>query len=184
MILEDIGFDLEYLNKIKSNFSHTSLDKAKNISLINNTKIEVYNFEKAMEIYCKKQRIDKKSTIDAVFCNGETIIFTEFKNTEQIQREDIWKKIYESNIVFLDLCKKRISEIRERLIFCLVYSPKNGRLNLKNEESFQIFADKICEEAHERFPSFNLNRFENFLFGSVFILTKNEFLKKFQIKED
>lgn len=183
MTLEEIKFDSKYLNKIRSNLCRTSFDKAKKVSLINNTKLEVYNLEKAMEIYCRKQKMDKKCTVDALFYSNNKMVFVEFKNTEQIEKEEIWKKIYETNAIFLDLIEKKLSDIRNHSIFCLVYSPKDGRLNPNNEESYQKIANIVYDEANENFPYFGLERFKKFLFKDIFILTKDEFLKQFQIQE-
>lgn len=183
MTLEELKFDSKCLDKIKSSFYHTSFDSAKQVSLVNNTNVDVYNLEKAMEIYCKKQKIDKKCTVDALFYSGDKMVFVEFKNTEQIEKEDVWKKIYESNAIFLDLIEKKLSDIRDYSIFCLVYSPKDGQLNPSNEESYQKFAEGVCNEAKEKFPHFGLERFKKFFFQDVFVLTKDEFLKQFQIHE-
>ncbi len=116
----------------RSTFKVVSKDTAKDISMISDTKIPVYNFDGIMSVYSSRHSISSPHSNDALYVDENHIVFIEFKNgkNEEIKPKDIIFKLYDSLMVLFDKgmglewCRKdyegNISYSRSNIDFILV----------------------------------------------------------------
>ena len=110
-----------------SNLKRLSLDdgKGQKIYMTQFTRSAV-NFDAVKKEYSSPLKLSKvPSSNDALFDDGKgSLVFVEFKNGF-ITREkilEIWKKIYDSTLIFTDITSTGISYTREHMKYILVYN--------------------------------------------------------------
>ena len=150
------------------------------------------NFDAVKKEYSSPLKLSKvPSSNDALFDDGKgSLVFVEFKNGF-ITREkilEIWKKIYDSTLIFTDITSTGISYTREHMKYILVYNEtvnqdNNIDENLKKKRnttvqpspSFDAFAKNVGKYANEEYVCFGLKMFQNYCFKEVHTYTKSEF---------
>ncbi|OFK81527.1 hypothetical protein HMPREF2800_07280 [Anaerosphaera sp. HMSC064C01] len=92
------------------------------------------NFDKVKEEYCKKHKIKDSQSNDSVISFNGQDYFVEFKSTENPKSKDLYGKIRDSLLIYIDIIDEKLSIVRENLGYILVYK--------KNIEYYK-FSNKI-----------------------------------------
>ena len=118
-----------------SNLRRLSLDdgKGQKIYMTQSTR-DAVNFDAVKKEYIKALRLSKvPSSNDALFDDGSgSLVFVEFKNgfISNKKKLEIWKKLYDSTLIFADITSTGISYTRNHMKYILVY---NETVNQENE---------------------------------------------------
>ncbi len=183
-------FSNEMFKSCLSTLRNTSEDKrnVKNVFFMTQSDREVIDFDKVKTKYIKPlglKEIPKSN--DALFDGGQGIlVFVEFKNGVINRKEqfDLQKKIYDSILIFSDLTKMNISELRSCMEYILVYNEEVNSSNpeiLKKKEhvqpskAFDQVAKTIASYAKREYVCFGLDMFQKYCFKRVHTYTVQEF---------
>ncbi len=184
----DDFFSVDLFNKNISSLKETSKDKQENsISYMTDSDYEVVNFDGVKNDYIRGLCISETPCSNDAVCvldDKDTIVFIEFKNGASIKKYELWKKIYDSVLIFNDLSHSLISETREKLEYILVYNEdkfqdNNGQQNNHNSKNRDEIGKQLGKLSNEEYIKFDLKQFVNYLFKSVHTYTKEEFEKNF-----
>lgn len=184
----DDFFSVVLFNKNISSLKETSKDKQKkSISYMTDSDYEVVNFDGVKNDYIRGLCISETPCSNDAVCvleDKDTIVFIEFKNGGSIKKYELWKKIYDSVLIFNDLSHSLISETREKLEYILVYNEdkiqdNNGQQNNHNSKNRDEIGKQLGKLSNEEYIKFDLKQFVNYLFKSVHTYTKEEFEKNF-----
>ena len=88
------------------------------ISYMTDSDYEVVNFDGVKSDYIRGLCISETPCSNDAVCvldDKDTIVFIEFKNGGNIKKYELWKKIYDSVLIFNDLSHSLISETRGKL---------------------------------------------------------------------
>lgn len=156
----------------KSTFSICSLDTTRDISLINEESIEIYNFDDISEALTKEfgnGRCQKPDSLDSLYLGFEEngITFIEFKNTiwNSINKEKLKMKIYESLALLKSYYGLNNSDIMRTKIY-LVHKPDESmpathrRLNGLCPKKFQLI-EEMFEIDIMRYDASEFERYLN-----------------------
>lgn len=176
-----------------SNLKRLSLDdgKGQKIYMTQFTRNAV-NFDAVKKEYSSPLGLSKiPSSNDALFDDGKgSLVFVEFKNGFINRKKilEIWKKIYDSMLIFTDITSTGISYTREHMNYILVYNEtvnqdndidenlkKKCNTTVQPSPSFDAFAKNVGKYANEEYVCFGLKMFQNYCFKEVHTYTKSEF---------
>ncbi len=150
---------------------------------------EAINFDEVKKEYISQLGLSKTpSSSDALLENSEGHpVFIEFKNGKVNKQKEyeIQKKIYDSVLLFSDITGSRISDLREKAEFILVYNEKanaqnkeiveNKASNVQASGAFNDFAKTMGKLAKEEQVFWGLNQFKRYCFKEVHTYTEKEF---------
>lgn len=176
-----------------SNLKKISVDDGKGKTIyMTQSKRGAVNFDDVKNEYIKSLRLSETPcSNDALFDDGKgSLVFVEFKNgriNSKIKFE-IWKKIYDSALIFADITSTGISYTRSHMKYILVYNEIINQINtfdknLKEKKktlvqpspSFDAFAKNVGKYANEEYVGFGLKIFQNYCFKEVHTYTASEF---------
>lgn len=195
------AFGLEY-----ATLSETSCDDDNGVTMTN-LHNKVINFDQVMKGYLKQMKKGPSGvpfSNDALFKIGDIWYFIEFKNgTIDIKENvDIFNKIYDSTLIFLETVNKHIDYSRNNIVYVLVFNEESidkGKIsNLfdknKYEEDKKLFELGCSEISPSNYRAalfyglqnmkpnldsttaqFGLERFERFIFKKVYTIPKYAF---------
>lgn len=171
------------IKEIYSDFSKTSKDSDKNIVLIDSEE-KCINFDELTKLYAERHNNIhmhlKKSKYnnfkfyemrqfmsnDAIWKHNGINYFIEFKNTDNPKTHELYDKIKDSMLIYLDIVNQTISEAKEHLGYILVFNPG----------SFYDIHKNVKENAKEKMDKCRLiSSFEDLYFKDVLIMSKEEF---------
>ena len=134
----------------------------------------------------------KAYSVDALFyADNNTIVFVEFKNGK-LETSNVHNKVRDSLLIFNDITKKSLAEVRKNSEFILVYNKDLNKNRIKKD--IRIFYDEVspldfihkhvAQKANLEFIQFGVERFQGYCFTRVhtFNVTEmNDWLGKHQI---
>lgn len=179
------------LDNIYSDFNKTSLDDTNGINLIN-SKQECLDFDECKRLYIEKHKammiflhpnqkinyLDKYKSNDALKTIDNIEYFIEFKNTNKTKFKELFSKIKDSLIIYLDIMDEKFSYARENLGYIYVYSYEKDNQNLPEYESLDRIQGHLKKQAKEPSDKFQLKkRLEGFYFKDVMAMNDREFEK-------
>ena len=176
-----------------SNLRRLSLDdgKGQKIYMTQSTR-DAVNFDAVKKEYIKALRLSKvPSSNDALFDDGRgSLVFVEFKNgfISRKKKLEIWKKLYDSTLIFSVLTSTGISYTRNHMKYILVYNETVNQDNDLDEDlkkkqktavqpspAFDAFAKNVGKYANEEYVCFGLKIFQDYCFKEVHTYTEAEF---------
>ncbi|BDF15368.1 hypothetical protein CLOSCI_03286 [[Clostridium] scindens ATCC 35704] len=176
-----------------SNLRKLSLDdgKGQKIYMTQSTR-DAVNFDAVKKEYIKSLGLSKvPSSNDALFDDGRgLLVFVEFKNgfISRKKKLEIWKKLYDSTLIFADITSTGISYMRSNMKYILVYNETVNQDNDLDEDlkkkrktavqpspAFDAFAKNVGKYANEEYVCFGLIIFQNYCFKEVHTYTETEF---------
>lgn len=168
--------EIEIFKNNKNTLKNLSCDKNEYMT---DSLLEAINFDKVKEKHCKSLKLSNLPTsCDALYQNDE-IFFIEFKNGYIDKKEicGIHKKIYDSILIFMDLTKFKLEEIREKVNFILVYNETKSQEETKKIETPASYNNIIYRmgQLGGNISKFKLNQFEKYLVKNTYTYTKKEF---------
>lgn len=176
----DIFKDRDYISPLKK----TSKDDANEMYMTECTE-DVINFDKIVKAYCKKIHIGSIDSNDALmaFTDDENVTFIEFKNgyIDRKHQQKLFKKIYNSILIFSDITKTTISNTRQFMNYILVYNGEKNSDNSNPKTKYRESAsrDEISKTllgyANETYIKYGLEFFKGYCFKDVKTYTKSEF---------
>lgn len=175
-----INFD-----NFKDTLKNTSWDKQNNVYMTELTKY-VINFDKFQEAFFKRFNKPVMCSMDALIKIKEEWYFIEFKNgkIDGKQKKNISRKVGHSIISFLENINEDISYCRNNVNFILVYNRKNNsvRNNQLLSDDYQLSEKRENLKTHlpgaaknKYIPFFQMNRYQEVYFKSVFTYSQKEF---------
>ena len=141
---------------------------------------EAVYFDGVVKDYYKNLGQSTGKSIDALINDDKDgLVFIEFKNGKIGAKEayEIQEKVYNSVLIHTDLTNEKISNMREKNDFFLVYN--SDKHTLLQSDSFNIIETAITEFGKTPIISFGLDKFDGYLFRRVFTYTKQEFDEEF-----
>lgn len=184
-------FDLNQYARFSKHYKtlkEISLDDSdiNNIAYMTNSELKAIDFDNVKSDYC--ENIELLMSNDALFKDNDgNIIFLEFKNgsIRTKTKAELKVKIYDSLLIFSDIVQKPIYEIKNSLIYILVYNyDKNTASNNSTDSpAMDKISKQIGSYANKEHISFGLSKFKDYCFTEVHTYTKNEFedyIKNFQ----
>ena len=181
-------FDDEYsrdidIDEINSNFKESSYDDDNDISLIESEE-ECINFDELTKLYFERHNnlhkflnskkypkshfteMHQYKSNDAIWSYGGIQYFIEFKNTSKPNGKEIYSKIKDSLLIYLEIMDESISVSKEKLGYILVYNP----------DSYDKIQSTVKSFANQKIDKFGLRaNLEDFYFKKVMTLSKEEF---------
>ena len=192
MKLSDYPMFCENMTTLKE----TSADKrdAASCAYMTESDIPAVDFDLVKKKYVEKLGLSVvPMSNDALFHHEEEkVVFVEFKNGHIGKKEqfNIRKKIYDSVLIYSDITKSGISNMREEVEYVLVYNEdintgdfgqlEKGADFIQDSISFNSFAKNVSALAKERYVGFGVGMFENYCFKRVHTYTEAEFEKYLQ----
>ena len=176
MKLSDYPMFCENMTTLKE----TSADKrdAASCAYMTESDIPAVDFDLVKKKYVEKLGLSVvPMSNDALFHHEEEkVVFVEFKNGHIGKKEqfNIRKKIYDSVLIYSDITKSGISNMREEVEYVLVYNEdintgdfgqlEKGADFIQDSISFNSFAKNVSALAKERYVGFGVGMFENYCF--------------------
>lgn len=142
--------------------------------------LTVIDFDKLPNIYSKgKEMGSVPKSNDALYISDEGIwYFIEFKNGE-VCKEDIYRKIYDSLIMLIELnVIPNFNFCRENIQYILVYN-SNKYDKVQQSESRKAIFENVNGLAKKESKLFNVKNFDKYLFQDTHTYTKEQFEEKF-----
>ena len=155
----------------QTSLKNTSIDSNNGMYLIDNEKV-VVDFDEVKTRYLKslKLRNHYASSVDALFVKSEKLVFIEFKNGN-FNNNEIKAKIKDSLLIFSDITKITISELRENAAFILVISNESyGKLRPQDKKALAM-----ARNASVDFAIYGLDYIRRYLFERVDCLSAEAF---------
>ena len=168
----------------------TSLDDTNGQTMTNSQRL-VTNFDHVKNAYIRSHSFgDSLKSVDALFTdNGGNLVFVEFKNgfLSKAEQYSLFKKLYDSILILLDITSESFPSIRNQLKFVLVY---NSTANASNKDpdllhkmeftngispSYDYIAKSISSLARTEYICFGLKPFYQYCFKEVHTYTPEEF---------
>lgn len=165
----------------------------KTVQYMTESQLQVIDFDAVKNEYSKPLQLrEVPKSNDALFeADGHVIAFVEFKNgkLDRKDRYEICRKIYDSILILSDLTSLKLSDIRQRMIYILVYN-EHANINNANvvspavqEKSKKIdrslamdgFAREMMRLSKQEYIILGLNKFQNYCFKEVHTYTQKEF---------
>lgn len=189
------------IEKVYSNFRNTSYDSTGKTSLIESDD-SCLDFDKIKDLYIKKHyssiksirnkglELEKRSmenfkSNDAIKIFEEIEYFIEFKNAPSPKIVEIYEKIKNSLLIYLDITNTTISNTRTNLNYILVYNPdkkEKGRNKVNQHPDYEKIQVNVKGFGNEKVYKFGLKQnLEGLYFKEVLVMTKEEFLHKFNL---
>ncbi|MBQ8800504.1 MAG: hypothetical protein IJZ55_13185 [Lachnospiraceae bacterium] len=168
----------EVLTDYMATLKRTSKDET-NAEFMTESTLRVVHFDKLPQVYARGKgwRAVPKSN-DALYVDGDKWFFIEFKNGT-IKRDDIYRKIYDSLIMLIELGAITGYQFsRDNIDYILVYnSDKYSKCqeSASREKNFSY----IMSLAQKEEKLFDLELLEGYLFHEVHTYTKEMFQEKF-----
>ncbi len=156
----------------------TSKDET-NAAFMTESLIRVVHFDKIPQVYAKGKgwRAVPKSN-DALYIDGNKWSFIEFKNGT-IKRDDIYRKIYDSLIMLIELGEITGFQFsRENIDYILVYNSEKFPKCQESESREKGFS-YILNLAKKEEKLFELDLLEGYLLHEVHTYTKEVFQERF-----
>jgi len=164
----------EHLTTLK----RTSKDDA-NATFMMESGLRVVHFDKIPPIYAKGkgwEAVPKSN--DALYVDGNRWFFIEFKNGN-IKRDDIYRKIYDSLIMMIELgIIDGFQFSRENINYILVYNADMYSKCPKSESREKTFS-YVFKLAQKEEKLFDIELLEGYLFHEVHTYTKELFHENF-----
>lgn len=151
---------------------------------------QVINFDAVKREYTKNLHIteEKASSVDAVARFSKDLVFIEFKNGNNINKQDLRNKARDSLLIFLDITKGDLSYSRNNIDLIIVYNETIKPITKEEENtmikenafaitppSFDNIVKNIYKYAKKELVRFGLDRFQQIFFRSVHTYSKREF---------
>ena len=187
---------------IFSDFSSTSRDDNNKISLVESD-ISCINFDIVKSFYIKKHNIIYKEKHNLENTNSKFIFlgdyasndaiknfdgmeyFIEFKNQSVINKSQVYAKIRDSLLIYLDIMDEKISYTKENLGYILVYNyekSKDKKDPLQQHREFDKIQTEVMKYSRKKATKFGLkSNLEGFYFKHVLVLSSDEFKMKFNL---
>lgn len=165
----------------------------KTVQYMTESQLQVIDFDAVKNEYIKPLQLrEVPKSNDALFeADGHVIVFVEFKNGKLDRKDgyEICRKIYDSILILSDLISLKLSDIRQRMIYILVYN-EHANINNANvvspavqEKSKKIdrslamdgFAREMMRLSKQEYIILGLNKFQNYCFKEVHTYTQKEF---------
>lgn len=143
------------------------------------SEILVVNFDKVPNEYSKGKEITSiPKSNDALYIKENKWYFIEFKNGS-IDRADIYRKIYDSLIMLVEMkIIENFEFARKNINYILVYnSDKYGKV--QKSEAREKVNNYIQKLAKDEEKLFEVGKFEGYLFKATHTYTKELFQEKF-----
>lgn len=171
----------EVLQKHICTIKKASFDDSRKESMCDSL-LKVVDFDKIPNEYARgKGWRNVPKTNDALYISEENDwYFIEFKNGS-IDRADIYRKVYDSLVMLLELeIIPNIEFIRQRIKYYLVYnSGKYGKIPCS--EGRDVNYGYVWRLAQEEEKLFGIEKLEQFLFNETHTYSKELFEKEFVI---
>ena len=163
-------------------------DTDKKIQYMTESDAEVVGFDAVKKDYTSSLHLNTSpSSVDAILQTISKRYFIEFKNgfIGSKEQNSIIKKVYDSLLIYGDISKESISDIRNNTELVLVYNESANKDNdrirrlddVENSPSLEEFSKNIHRLAKEEYVSFGLNMFQTYCFSKVHTYTRLEFEK-------
>lgn len=174
-----------YLEKYKdsciTSLKHTSYDDS-TTDYMCEFDHEILDFDKVVDLYVKENMniSGKLKSNDALLEKDGSYIMIEFKNGKLInnkgdeKKQEVVKlkeKNYDSVNILSFLKNESILELRGKLTYILVYNDEKNPLDYIKKRSHEL--------SNKPYVRFGMNKFKDYLFNKVMVLTKDEFANEF-----
>lgn len=147
-----------------------SKDTAHNVFMVS-SQLNAIDFDEVKELHLRDIPLkEPPKSIDALLFKKSNWTFIEFKNGN-IDVFEVRRKIFDSLLVFNDITKKTISDMRKNTSFILVYN--------EHISSLYTISKKVSSLAKIEFIRFNLEYFKHYCFKNVSTYTVEEFKTEF-----
>lgn len=170
----------------RSTLKETSKDDSggANVEYMTGSDIQVLNFDTVKTAYTNSLGLSEGAacSVDALLfkeqnstdegSSDKSVFFIEFKNGKiesQIKR-NIANKVRDSLLIYNDIKKLSVEDMRKQAVFILVYNAA------KNPDSSRSsIAQSVMGRANQELIRFNLDRFKGLYFKEVHTYTENQF---------
>lgn len=178
MTEENISKLPEVLKKHMATLKRTSKDPSNGV-FMTESKMQVVNFDKLPKTYAREMGLTAiPKSNDALYIDDNRWFFIEFKNGE-VQKDDIYRKIYDSLIVLIELGMVDDFQFsRDNINYILVYNSQKYPCCPKSESREQNFG-YFFKLANMEEKLFGAEAFEGYLFKEVHTYTKDLFQSRF-----
>lgn len=178
--------EYEKVSAFKKNittFKETSRDSSEsNDVYMTQSQIEVVNFDNVKSEYIRNLKLTKTPlSSDALFIKSKNeIYFVEFKNGKISKKViyNVYNKIYDSLLIYMDIIEKNISFCRENVNFILVYNESKNPKEPQDSAKASI-GKHFANKAKKKYVRFDLQQFERLYFHEVNTYTEEEFEHQF-----
>lgn len=179
---------VEALLKHRNTLKNISYDKAHDEYMVESSVIAI-DFDEVVKEYKGERQLYQipKSNDALVFEEGGRIFFVEFKNGAMKSQVDSCKiKIYDSNLILMDLTGISVEDLRKSVEYVLVYNEKKGEAFIESEKnkacgkistspSLTRIGQIFSGYGKSEFVLFGLKKFQNYCFKAVHTYTVREF---------
>ena len=179
-MLEEVKNGLpELLKNHICSLKKASLDST-NRKAMCESNLEVVHFDNIPKEYARGKgwkSVPKSNDALYVDVDGKWF-FIEFKNGKSIEHKDIYKKIYDSIIILVDLDIIDLTFLRKNGVYILVYNAEKHP-EIQESHSRNCFGEYISERAKTEVRLFGIENLEGYLFHETHTYTEKEFEKNF-----
>lgn len=152
----------------------------KNKMFLSQSRIKVIHFDNIPNEYSKRKHLSMTpKSNDALYISGDDWYFIEFKNG-QVKKEDIFRKIYDSLIMLIEL--KIIPDLdfsRSNICYILVCHTNDQGNAVQSSASRAKIANGVRCNAHQYKMLYDTHKFKEYLFHEVRTCDPDEFQRYF-----
>lgn len=163
-----------------------------NYKYMTESTLNVVDFDAVKREYIKALHVDLvPASNDALYMdnNGECY-FIEFKNgyINTKMEYDLWLKIYDSLLIFIDILDSNTTYTRSSMSYILVYNegktplPDGVNSGIQVSPTRDEIGKTVMKKGKNRLIRFNLERFQKLYFSNVYTYTEMEFETEFVSK--
>lgn len=163
------------LKKYETTLKETSKSEPESgeISYMTESQVKAIHFDHVVHDYVREFHLSKIPAFnDALLEQSGEYYFMEFKSGSLRDRKkmsEVKRKIYESLLIFCDICKTTISFSRQHMTYVLVYEPE------KNQQALTGIMNAVGNLAKRPADIFGLQgQFKNVYFKEVHVLSGAE----------
>lgn len=178
----------------KSSLKETSKDNHDGKEIyMTESEIDVVDYDKVKDKYVESLTLSEVPCSNDALYIGESgeLYFIEFKNgcIDKKVVFDIRLKIFDSLLMFMDICKLTADFTRDNLEYILVYNETKNTCDDDESTNMQASRSRLTigrhfyeRKAKKRFVRFNLERFEKLYLKKIYTYTEQEFNDNFILK--
>lgn len=182
-----INLDEYEIFQLKDSLKELSKDTtdSSHVQYMTNSDRVAVDFDRVKERYENKLGLcnEHASSVDAILCTKESIVFIEFKNGRmKNEKTKVKEKLRDSLLIFGAITERTIQYTREKVDFILVYNETKNPLpnqltrgRVQDSDSRTAIAKHIAQKAGEEFVLFDLEKFKKLYFRRVHTFTETEF---------
>lgn len=164
---------LDKMYEFEDTLKNTSYDKSHN-EYLSDSGVKAISFDEFKEFYCKSfnKRTILLNSVDAVFIEGNRIIFIEFKNGN-IENKNIKYKIKDSILMCSDILDVSIRYFRKHASAIVVYN--QDKYPVKNK-GLEVIKSAVLNKANNKeVVKFGLEMYKGMFLKEVHTYTQKEF---------